>query len=118
MTDWIPVANYLPNTLVTDIEIRSEYVYAGTHGRGIWQSPVYSACPPNYTLTVGNDPSNPFSIGTQYYHAWNNIASSRIIKGGLATDVLYTSGNHTDLLPGFEAHSGNLFEIRIEGCPD
>jgi hypothetical protein len=118
MTDWISFANYLPNTVVTDIEIRSGFVYAGTHGRGIWKSSVYSNCPVNLLLTAGNDPSNPLSLGTQYYHASNNITSSRIISGGLGTEINYTSGNQTDLIIGFEVHSGNLFEIKIDGCPN
>jgi hypothetical protein len=118
MSDWIPFANYLPNTIVFDIEIRDGYVYAGTHGRGIWRSSTYSICPPTLTLTPGNDPSNPFSPGTQYYHASETITSTRIINGGIGTEINYISGQLTDLLTGFESKAGNFFEVRVEGCPD
>ena len=118
MEDWIPFANYFPNTIVTDIEIRGNYLYAATHGRGIWRSPTYTDCPVNLNLSSATDPGNPLSIGTQFFYASNNITSTRIMSGGLGTDVHYFSGNQTDLLPGFEVHSGVLFEIKIDGCPD
>lgn len=118
MPDWVPFANYLPNTLVLDLEIRDGYVYAGTHGRGIWRSPVYSHCPATINLTQGNDPGNPFSPGTQYHYASNSITSTRIIEGDLLdTEIYYISENKTDLLPGFIAKNG-FFVAKVGDCPD
>jgi len=103
---------------VTDLEISNGYVYAGTHGRGIWRSPKYTSCPFSLTLTQANDPGNPLSIGTQYHHASNNLTSTRINSGRLGTEIYYTAGNWTDLEPGFEAKAGVFFNVKVDGCPN
>lgn len=43
MTDWVPFSNNLPNVMVTELEIydAAKTLYAGTYGRGLWQSDVY-----------------------------------------------------------------------------
>jgi len=118
MTDWVPFANFLPNTMVMDIVISGGYVYAGTHGRGIWRSHLYTPCPTTLTLTQANDPSNPPSIGTQWYFVSNTISSSRIIPGTIGNEIYYISGIKTDLLPGFRGEAGSFVEIKVDGCPD
>ena len=117
MTDWIYFSNHLPNTRIVDIEISGGYVYAGSHGRGIWRSTIYSDCPSNLVLTQANDPSNPISIGEQHYSASNSITSSRIISGNEA-QIYYSSGNYIDMLPGFLSQKNTFMEAKIGGCPD
>ena len=43
LSDWVPFNNGLPNVMITDLEIFEEgkTLYAGTFGRGLWQSDVY-----------------------------------------------------------------------------
>lgn len=117
MSDWIYFSNFLPNVMVTDMEISGGYLYAATYGRGVWRSPLYSACPTTLVLTPANDDSNPFSPGTQFYHASTNIQSTRVIKGGVGTEIYYRAGNRMDMLPGFEARVNNFWEAKVEGCP-
>ncbi len=41
---WIPFNNQLPNVIVRDLEINANagVIRAGTYGRGVWESPLYS----------------------------------------------------------------------------
>lgn len=118
MSDWVSFANLFPNTIVSDIEVQNGYVYAGTFGRGIWRSPIYSPCPVNLTLTPGNDPSSSYFTGTQSYYASNSIVSTRIVPGSIGNHVSYSAGFKTDLLLGFKAEAGSFFEVKSDGCPD
>jgi photosystem II stability/assembly factor-like uncharacterized protein len=45
MTDWIPFSTGLPNVVVTELEIQysSNELRAGTFGRGLWKSDLYTA---------------------------------------------------------------------------
>ncbi len=116
--DWIPFQNGLPNVPVFDLELNktSGYLRAGTYGRGLWSSSLYSGCPTDYLLTVGNDPSNPNYTGVQYYEASNSVSSSRVITGGIGTDVTYKAGNYVSLTTGFQAKAGNLFKATLGPC--
>ena len=69
ITGWIYFTNGLPSTPVFDLVIEGGNIYAGTFGRGIWKSSVFSSCAVAYVLTTGNDPSNPNSTGVQRYEA-------------------------------------------------
>ncbi|MDX1406505.1 MAG: hypothetical protein R3330_00180, partial [Saprospiraceae bacterium] len=115
IADWLYFSTYLPNTMVNDLVIEDGYVYAGTFGRGMWRSPVYS-CPGTLSLTPANDP-NTGSIGQREFNAVLSITSSRVIQGNTA-DVKYGAGDHIDLVPGFWAKSGNALEAKVEGCPN
>ncbi len=44
MSDWIPFNSGLPNVIVNDLEIQygSRKLRAGTYGRGLWESDLYS----------------------------------------------------------------------------
>lgn len=117
MSSWIYFGNLLPNTRIEDLEIFGNYIYAGTFGRGIWRSETYTSCPYNLVLTPGNDLSNPLSIGTQHYHAENNITSTRLMGGNMA-EIFYSAGNYIDMLEGFWSKQGNFLEVQVDGCPD
>jgi photosystem II stability/assembly factor-like uncharacterized protein len=116
--DWIYFSNGLPTVPVFDLDIDGSYLYAGTFGRGIWRTSRYSICPSNYSLTQANDPSNSNSTGVQEYSASGFITSSRIITGGLGTDVSYTAGDSITFLPGFHAKSYNQFVAKMGSCPE
>ena len=118
MSDWIYFSNGFPNVRVFDMKVEGGYLYAGTFGRGIWRTPVYTSCPVSLVLTPFNEPAGSKPLGTQVYHTSNQITSTRIVRGGIGTDVSYHAGLQIDLLPGFEAHAGNLWKAKIEGCPD
>jgi photosystem II stability/assembly factor-like uncharacterized protein len=116
--NWILFQNGLPNVPVTDMEINegAGLIRAATYGRGLWSSALYDPCPTDYILTPGNDPSNPNYTGVQYYEASNSVTSSRVVTGGLGTDVTYKSGNFVKLTDGFHAREGNLFNAVLGPC--
>ena len=116
--DWIYFPNGMPTVRVMDMDIEGGYLYAGTHGRGLWKSEMYTGCPSSYTLTPFNDPGNENFTGIQRYHAGSSITSSRIITGGIGTDVIYAAGSEITLTSGFHAKRNNLFVAKLEGCPE
>jgi hypothetical protein len=115
-TDWIYFSNGLPNTRIEDLKVIPGYLYAGTFGRSIWRTNLYTPCSATEVLTVANDPSNPNSTGTQVYEASTSITSTRNIVGGLGTDVTYKAGSFVLMNPGFEVKSWSLFTANIGGC--
>jgi len=118
MTDWIPFQNGLPTVPVFDLLINktSGVIRAATFGRGLWSSDLYTICPDSYTLTPVNDPSNPNYTGVQDYEANTFIQSTRIVTGGIGTDVTYTAGNNIQLLTGFHVLGGNQFKAALGPC--
>jgi hypothetical protein len=116
--DFIPFMNGLPATMVFDLEINeaSAVITAGTYGRGLWRSALYTDCPTGYVLTVLNDPSNPLYTGFQHYEASSTVTSSRIITGGVGTDVTYKGGTSVTLLQGFHAKANNRFNAILGPC--
>lgn len=77
---------------------------------------LYSTCPGGYGLTQGNDPSNPNYTGFQFYEASNYVTSSRIVTGGVGTDVTYKADNKVVLTTGFHAKEDNLFRAILGPC--
>jgi hypothetical protein len=116
--DWIPFMNGMPNVIVTDLEINeaSGVITAATYGRSFWRSALYSDCVPGYVLTAGNDPSNPNYTGFQHYETSDSIRSSRIITGGIGTDVSYQAATKVRLVTGFHAKAGNKFQASLGPC--
>jgi hypothetical protein len=115
---WIPFMNGLPTVPVFDLEINhsANLIRAGTYGRGLWTSVLWSSCPASYYLSQANDPSNPNYTGFQLYEASSIVTSSRIITGGIGTDVTYRSGGSVTLTTGFHAKAGNQFKAVLGPC--
>ena len=117
-TDWIPFRNGLPTVPVWDLEINETngILTAGTFGRGLWRSALYSSCASAWVLTPANDPGNPNYTGYQFYEASSYVQSSRIITGGLGTDVQYKADNYIKLTTGFNAREHSLFQAKLGPC--
>ena len=116
--DWIFFSNGHPTVCVADLDIDDGELYSATFARGVWSAALYSSCPTIHFLTTGNDPSNPNSTGMQTYSSSVRTTSSRIITGGIGTDVRYHSEGEIILADGFHAREHNLFEASIRNCPD
>jgi hypothetical protein len=116
--DWIPFMNGLPATMVFDLEVyeASGVITAATYGRGYWQSALYTSCPTSYALDPGDDPSNPNYTGFQHYEASGTITSTRIITGGIGTDVTYKAGTSVTLQQGFHVRANNKFKAILGPC--
>ena len=115
--DWIPHRNGLPHVPVYDLEIHesSSKLRAGTHGRGVWESNLYTACPVGWTLTDGNLPGSG-SQGYRYYQSSGTITSSRSIDGGEGTNVTYQAANVVTLIDGFEVVEHSKFRAFNAPC--
>ncbi len=116
--DWIPFMNGLPHVVVRDLEINntSGLIRAATYGRGLWSSSLYSSCPSGYALNPGNDPGNPNYTGFQFYEASGTITSTRIVHGGVGTDVTYKAEGKIILEQGFHAYVNNKFCATLGPC--
>lgn len=99
--DWIPYNMGLPVVEVTDLEIQysSGVLRAGTYGRGIWQTPLFSTtCTPSYVFNANShNPSTPY-----FYQAGTSITSTAQLSG-VGANVQYRAGGRVILQPGFYA---------------
>jgi len=115
---WIPYKDGLPNTIVFDFYMLTDEnkITAGTFGRGVWVSDLYSYCPVDLSLTQANSPG---SGGFQRYQCSHDITSSRIYTGGAGADVKYNAGNSITFTTGFNFKSDNgaQFTAFTSGCP-
>lgn len=119
MADWAYYSNNLPNTIVADLRISGSYIYAGTYGRGMWRSELYTFCPLNLALTPANETNpNPFAPGTQVHSASVSTTSTRVYPGSVGTNIYYNGGQFVDLKPGFEIKTDAFMEVKNKGCPN
>lgn len=119
--DWLPFTNGLPTVEVKDLEINltKGVIRAGTFGRSIWTSPLYSPCPVSLFLTVANNPGQTdVSTGYQYYEASQSISSTRTIGGGVGTYSEYKAGDFILMHAGFTIDRGSLFYAHIGPCDE
>jgi photosystem II stability/assembly factor-like uncharacterized protein len=110
--DWIPFSNGLPVVEVTDLEIHptTGMLRAGTYGRGMWETDLYSSCPANITLTTANT-----AIFKPYYFQASQTIGSTAQHYGAGADVFYKAGTEITLTPGFLS-GANTFEAAIGPC--
>lgn len=112
--DWIPFSNGLPVVEITDLEIHpTGLLRAGTYGRGIWETSLYSSCPTNINLNTSNT-----SIYMPYYFQASQTISSTAFHFGSGANVYYKAGTELILSPGFigSAQGGNTFEAAVGPC--
>ncbi|MEO8151219.1 MAG: T9SS type A sorting domain-containing protein [Bacteroidia bacterium] len=114
--DWIPFSNGLPNVFVSDLEISYAHgtITAGTFGRGIWQSDIYTGCP--FFVEHNGGIGSPPNIGSEYFEASDSIHSSLLLQGGIGTDITLNSGRTIGLTVGFQVKAGTTFKGELNGC--
>jgi hypothetical protein len=118
-TDWAYFSNGLPNVDVYDIKLNGTHVFAGTFGRGIWRSELFTSCPPTLALTPANETvTNVFAPGTQVHSAGVSLTSTRIYNGSVGTNINYNATNFVELKEGFEIKKDAYLEVKNKGCPD
>lgn len=110
--DWIPFSNWLPTVPVFDLEINntSSVITAGTYGRGLWRSSMYTDCVPTWTL------GGTGHVGYSYYQASDYISSSRTFDVGVGQEAFYKAGNYILLTQGFKVQNGSKFKAFIGPC--
>lgn len=110
--DWIPFSNGLPVVEVTDLEIHpvTGMLRAGTYGRGMWETDLYSSCPANISLTTSNT-----TIFKPYYFQASQTIGSTAQHYGAGANVFYKAGTEITLTSGFMSGE-NTFEAAIGPC--
>jgi len=114
--DWIPFSNGLPVVEVTELEVNAaaNILWAGTYGRGIWQSTLYSSCVASLNLTTANQ-----NFNTSYYHQVSNNITSTAQTYSAGAEVYYKAGVEIVLQDGFIASaidSTTDFKAYIGAC--
>ncbi|RLD19750.1 MAG: hypothetical protein DRI69_07705, partial [Bacteroidetes bacterium] len=114
---WEEFRNGLPDVIVMDLEINSEYniITAGTYGRGIYRSTLHDGCPDVYTLL---ESGNPSPEGTQVYKANTLINSNRIYSGNSNTNINYQAGETVTLTPGFLLPVNGKLIVKLAECDE
>lgn len=115
MSDWLLFSNDLPNVIINELDINytTNKLYAGTFGRGVWCSDLFSACNrvclncPNFSGL--QSPSNT-------YYSENCIYSSAEVFD--STSIVYQAEEFILLQDKFHADAvdGSLFQGRINTC--
>ncbi len=80
--------------------------HARTNDRGTSANNYQPCCALNYTTSTGNVTGDVFT--------GNSITSAGTIPVG--ANVEFSAGNSVDLIPGFDAVSGCIFDANIGGC--
>ena len=113
MADWTPFYNGLPKVPVTELILNTSAgtIKAATHGRGVWESDVYSPCVANIAV-AGN------IGGSKFFKASNTVSSTGTLIGGDGTNVAFKAGKEVKLKPDFNAKKGNELRAYIGNCND
>jgi hypothetical protein len=111
--DWIYFSNSMPVAVVNDLYINptNSTITAGTYGRGMWRSSLYSGCAENITHTGSG------LGGVRYYSVNNQITSTAEFRQDIGTAIHYTAGQRVILNPGFFASTRAVFNAKIDDCP-
>ncbi len=113
--DWIPFRNGMPIVEVTDLEIHeaSGRLRAGTYGRGIWETELYSSCPSSISLSTANTQSFK-----PYFFQASQDVNSTAVHAGTGAYVYYKAGTEIILSPGFimSAAVENEFKTVLGPC--
>ncbi len=110
--DWIPFSNWLPVVPVRDLEINEDkgLITAGTFGRGLWRSTLYTQC--NTSVYY----EGPAPIGYSYYQASNQIQSAMVYSQGVGQEGYLKAANKIRLLPNFNVTNGSKFKAFLGPC--
>ena len=109
LSNWAYFGNGLPRVMVTDIELNGTFIYAGTYGRGIWRSDLFSICPASATFTATYKSERVFQVS-------GTITSTSTITATLGTNIHMRAGSYVQLNPGFVAESGTIYKATIGPC--
>ncbi len=96
---WIPCGQYLPNSPVTGLKIvnigGTKYLYASTHGRGMWYTMSYSqnGCSPYLQLSNS-------AYGIKTYGARDSLYTTATTTGFTGTDISLKGGTYIRFGPG------------------
>jgi len=111
MSDWVPFYNNLPYVPITDLVISEDdgRIRAGTFGRGIWTSDLYTGCVAD--VVVGGTLN-----GQEFYAASNSVTTTSSLQLTEGTKVQMRGGFEVKLMPGFTAQESTSYRAIIGPC--
>jgi photosystem II stability/assembly factor-like uncharacterized protein len=111
MNDWVPFYNGLPVVPVADLFINeiNGTIRAGTFGRGIWQSDLYSDCGPFIFL-------GGVTQGANFYQSGGFIETTQQIPGSYGNQLRLRSPTKIILKPGFSIRNNAYMHAVIGNC--
>ena len=115
LSDWIYYSNSMPAVTVNDLYINEDdnIIAAGTYGRGLWTSTLYTGCVSSVFLS---DPG--YSVGGVHWISTSSQVVSQVTyRFDLGTEVHYSAGQRVIMQPGFRAGGRIHMEAKIGGCP-
>jgi photosystem II stability/assembly factor-like uncharacterized protein len=114
--DWIYYSNFMPAVIVNDLYINptNSTITAGTYGRGLWRSSLYTGCSENALIV---DTGFPLG-GVRHISVNNEITSTAEFRRELGTETYFTAGQRILLNPGFRIGARAFFQGKIGDCPD
>jgi hypothetical protein len=114
--DWIYFSNSMPAVIVNDLYINptNSTISAGTYGRGLWRSSLYSGCNENALIV---DTGVPLG-GVRHISVHNEITSTAEYRREMGTEIYFAAGERIILNPGFRIGARAFFQGKIADCPD
>ncbi len=111
MSDWVPFSNGLPVVPVSDLFINETNgaIRAGTFGRGVWQSDLYSDCGP-FLLLSG------VSQGSNFYQSGGFIETIQQVPGSFGNKLTLRSPQKITFKAGFSARNNSSLHAVIGPC--
>ena len=113
-SQWEKYNNNLPNVYIADLAINynSNELFAGTHGRGVWKTPL--VCPTDYDLTLSGISFN----GDHFYEAQHDIVLEDHTEALYGAQVSCRAEHEVHLIAPFYAHpsQGGKFHAFIHNC--
>jgi photosystem II stability/assembly factor-like uncharacterized protein len=108
---WIAFRNNLPPSPVTDLRINhgSGMLRAGTYGRGIWESPLYTNCAVSILLTGEQ-------AGYQFHQASSSITFSGRANQGYGNELHLKSNGVITFTEGTRIGNGSYVRAYLGPC--
>jgi hypothetical protein len=108
---WTQFSNKLPRVAVASLVINANQgiIRAGTYGRGIWETQLYTPCIETVIVTADQR-------GDYFFQANNAIWITSKQLGGFSTGGYLKSGHHIELLSGFETFHNQTLRAEISEC--
>lgn len=108
---WVAFRNGLPVSPVTDLRINpgAGKIRAGTYGRGIWESPLYSSCSSSFTVSG-------IQGGYQFHQSSGTILFTAEVGQGLGSEMHLKSGNSITFQTGTHILNGSQLKAQIGPC--
>ena len=105
----------MPAVNVSDLYLNPDdgTIAAGTYGRGLWKSDLFTDC---LDMTSVTDSGTPLG-GVHWISAVSSVTSNAEYRTDMGTEVHYNAGQNIVLTPGFRAEGQMFFETQLVPCP-